>query len=206
MRSSDRRTGKLTSVGLFAALTFLATFVLKIPTPAFGYVHIGDGFVLMAGFLLGPIYGGLAAGIGAALSDLLGGYAAWVPGTFLIKFLTAAAAACVLRAFRKYAEEGLPGSRTTPLRPDTPFHARVWALLTAGIAGETVMTAGYFLYNTFIVAVMSGRAADGIAAAAALSAAEIPFNLIQGGIGIVLSLTLYPVLSHAAARRRICLF
>ena len=34
--------------------------VVQIPLPT-GYVNIGDCFVIVSGFLLGPIYGGLAA-------------------------------------------------------------------------------------------------------------------------------------------------
>ena len=83
-KSNPTKTIAVTA--MFAALTLLATSVLKIPTPTMGYIHIGDAFVLLSGICLGPIYGGLAAGIGSALADLLGGYVAWVPGTFLIKF------------------------------------------------------------------------------------------------------------------------
>ena len=79
----------------FAALTLLATFVLKIPTPTLGYVHIGDTFVILAGIILGPALGAIAAGLGAALADLLGGYAIWAPGTFVIKLLTALVCALV---------------------------------------------------------------------------------------------------------------
>ncbi len=44
-----------------------------------GYVHPGDGMVLLSGWLLGPWWGGAAAGIGSMLVDLLGGYASVVP-------------------------------------------------------------------------------------------------------------------------------
>ena len=45
--------------------------------------------VLICGILLGPGLGALAAGIGSMMADLIGGYMAWVPGTFAIKALTA---------------------------------------------------------------------------------------------------------------------
>ena len=83
----------LASAAMFAALTFLATSVLKIPTPTLGYIHIGDAFVLLSGVLFGPLTGGLAAGLGSALADLLGGYVIWAPFTFVVKFLTAFTAA-----------------------------------------------------------------------------------------------------------------
>ena len=59
----------LVTTAMFAALTLLATSVLKIQTPTFGYIHLGDGLVLLAGIFLGPVFGGFAAGIGSALSE-----------------------------------------------------------------------------------------------------------------------------------------
>ena len=56
------------------------------------------------------------------------------------------------------------------------------------------MTAGYFLYNILIVVLSTGSAGGtSLAAAAAVSLAEIPFNLVQGTSGVVLMLLLYPV-------------
>ena len=80
---------KLVLAALLAALTAVATMIIRIPTPTQGYIHLGDGMVLICGILLGPGLGALAAGIGSMMADLIGGYMAWVPGTFAIKALTA---------------------------------------------------------------------------------------------------------------------
>lgn len=81
---------KMVFSALFAALVCVATFIIKIPTPGTnGYVHPGDALVILSGIFLGPVYGALAAGIGSALADLLGGYFIYVPITFLIKGLSA---------------------------------------------------------------------------------------------------------------------
>ena len=64
------KTKKIIITALFAALTCVATMIVKIPTPTMGYIHPGDAIVLLSGFILGPVYGGLAAGIGSAFSDL----------------------------------------------------------------------------------------------------------------------------------------
>ena len=80
---------KLVLAALLAALTAVATMIIRIPTPTQGYIHLGDGMVLICGILLGPGLGALAAGIGSMMADLIGGYMAWVPGTFVIKALTA---------------------------------------------------------------------------------------------------------------------
>ena len=41
------------------------TIVVQIPSPLGGYIHLGDMAVLLCGFLLGPIWGAAAAGIGS---------------------------------------------------------------------------------------------------------------------------------------------
>ena len=85
-------TKKWVVSALFAALTCICTMIIKIPTPTGGYIHPGDGMVLLCGIILGPGMGALAAGIGSMLSDLFSGYMVWVPATFIIKALTAMAA------------------------------------------------------------------------------------------------------------------
>ena len=163
----------------FAALTLLATFILKIPTPTFGYVHIGDTFVILAGVILGPALGALAAGIGSALADLLGGFAAWAPGTFVIKFLSALVCAVVFRALTLKRQKKI---------------AVIPAIIIAGIIGEIVMVIGYFFYNVIIVTLAAGgENSASLMSAFSLSVAEIPFNLVQGAIGLILGTALAPV-------------
>ena len=81
---------KLSYAGLMAALTFISTSILAFPI-AFtnGYIHLGDGFVLSCGVVLGKRNGALAAGIGSALADIYLGYASWALPTFIIKALMA---------------------------------------------------------------------------------------------------------------------
>ena len=45
----------LVLAALFAALTCVATMVIQIPSPMNGYVNLGDCFVLLAGWVLGPL-------------------------------------------------------------------------------------------------------------------------------------------------------
>lgn len=99
-----KNTKKLVLAALFAALSCAATMVIRIPTfGTGGYIHPGDAVVILSGIFLGPVYGGLAAGIGSAMADLLGGYFLYVPITFLIKgaigFLTG-------KAFRLLISKG----------------------------------------------------------------------------------------------------
>jgi len=80
--------------GVFAALVFVSNYI-SVPIPvAIGDVsriHFGNIFCLFSGFMLGPVGGGLAAGIGSGLYDLTNpAYVASAPFTFAFKFLLAA--------------------------------------------------------------------------------------------------------------------
>ena len=70
------------------------------PIPMQGYVNLGDCAVLLSAWVLGPVYGGVAAGTGSMLADLFSGYAHYAPGTFLIKLCMAVAAALIFRFLR----------------------------------------------------------------------------------------------------------
>lgn len=95
------RLVRLVLAALFAALSCVATMLIHVPLPATnGYINLGDGMVLLGGFLLGPLYGFAAGGLGSMLADLLLGYAAFAPGTFVIKGLSALIAARIARAGR----------------------------------------------------------------------------------------------------------
>ena len=177
---------RLTLAAMFAALTFLATSVLRIPTPSLGYIHTGDAFVLLSGFILGPLDGALAAGTGSMLADLLGGYPVWAPGTFIIKFLTACTASLIWRICSgEYGKVSRPALR----------------ILAAGVIAEAVMTAGYFLYEILLVLFAGGGfTRAGFLSAAAAAAAGLPFNAVQGFTGILLSMLMLPVFHRISIR------
>lgn len=135
---SDKKIRKLVISAMMAALTYIATMVIQIPSPMNGYVNLGDCFVLLSGWLLGPWYGGAAAGIGSMLTDLLSGYGHYAPGTFVIKGLDALVAALLFRAM----------GRTST------------AALVSGLVGETIMVAGYFGYAALLLGKGLGAAAS----------------------------------------------
>lgn len=74
---------------MLAALACVATMIIKIPSPLNGYINLGDCIVLLSGWLLSPLYGFFAAGIGSALADVFSGYAVYAPATFIIKGIMA---------------------------------------------------------------------------------------------------------------------
>lgn len=168
---------KLVLAALLAALTAVATMIIRIPTPTQGYIHLGDGMVLICGILLGPGLGALAAGIGSMMADLIGGYMAWVPGTFAIKALTALLG-------------GWPYHRMAGKGMNT-----ITRVVLCGIPAEIIMVLGYFVYEVGMEVVMGSS----MGAAAAAVVLGVPMNIVQGIAGIIVGAVLLPVLSHASA-------
>lgn len=121
----NQKTRRLVLASLFAALCTVMTLVVQIPSPMQGYVNLGDCAVLLSAWVLGPVYGGAAAGIGSMLADLFG-YAHYAPGTLVIKFTMAFAAALIFRTLQK--------------------HNRLLAQISSGIASGIILVSGYFAY------------------------------------------------------------
>ncbi len=178
----DQKMKKNVTAALFAAMTCIATMIIKIPTPTMGYIHPGDCFVLLSGVVLGPCTGALAAGVGSMFSDIFSGYMSWAPATLLIKALTAGTAGVLFHRPKKHGKA---------------MRAHCAALVCGGILGEAIMVIGYFVYEAGLAAFGSGSlSAASLAAGAMSAAAGIPFNIVQGTVGILLAVLLLPVLVH----------
>ena len=168
---------RMVFTALFAALVFVATYIVRIPIPLTGYVNLGDGMILFAAFLLGPWWSWPAAAIGAALADLVAAYAVYIPGTFADKALTAIVAGLLFRLIMGRGERST--GRT------------LLAAVVAGVVGELVMAGGYLLYESLVLGY-------GWAAVAA-----VPANLVQGAAGVVLATALYLALVPIGAFKRL---
>lgn len=101
MKDKDKSRARLMllcRVGVLAALVFAASG-LRIVIPVGDgntALHLGNVLCLLSGLLLGPVPGGLAAGIGSAIYDLTNPlYVASAPFTLAFKFLLAAVAGWV---------------------------------------------------------------------------------------------------------------
>lgn len=89
---SQNPTVNLSVTGLMAALVFVATYFFKVQIPVGTdktMIGFGNVFCILSGLLLGPVYGGLAAGVGSGLFDLMGGWASSAPVTLVTKFAMA---------------------------------------------------------------------------------------------------------------------
>ena len=122
---------KIVLTALMAALICVATMIIKIPSPLGGYINLGDCLVLISGWILSPVYGFLAAGIGSSLADLLSGYALYAPATFIIKGCMALVAFGIFKLMKNK-------TRKLPAR------------LIGGILAEIVMVGGYFVFEGFL--------------------------------------------------------
>ena len=71
MQKSKSTIVKLAGAGLMTALVFVASLI-SIPIPTVldvTRIHLGNTFCILAGLLVGPWYGGAAAGIGSMFYD-----------------------------------------------------------------------------------------------------------------------------------------
>ena len=173
MKSNHNHLLKITTTAVMIALTCVLTLAVKIPTPTKGYLNLGDCAVLLSGWLLGPVWGAVAGGVGSALADLFAGYPIYVPGTLLIKAIMALTVALVPRLFRR----GEKGSSRTG-----------W--IVGAVIAEAFMVTGYWLYEAVVIG-------EGFAAAFA----GVSGNVFQGLAGIAGSYFLIGVLSHTGAIR-----
>jgi len=66
-------------IAVLIALTTVFTLLIRVPTPAKGYVNLSDVAITFASLIFGPWVGMVTGGVGAALADLLGGFAPFAP-------------------------------------------------------------------------------------------------------------------------------
>lgn len=158
---------------MFAALICVATMLIRIPSPLGGCVNFGDCFILVAAWVLGPVYGFAAGAVGSAISDAFG-YAQYIPGTFVIKGLIAVFAALIVRAFLKRGEK---------------FKLAGYAV--GGAVSELWMITGYYLY----AAAFLGNGFVG-------AWASVGGNAVQGAFGAVMGVVLIRVIAKTKLLRK----
>ena len=132
----DKKTRRLALAGQLCGATLLLTLI-SIPLPSgYGYVNLGDGGVYLCALLLPGGLGALAAGVGAALADLILGWAVYAPATLLIKGLTAFLAGL---AFRKAKKAAVPLSLLCCLLVPLGYFLYESVLLTGPVAAVNVL-------------------------------------------------------------------
>lgn len=173
----------LALVGLLAAMVFVFTYIgIDIPSPlGKTKLHMGNVMCLLAGLLFGPVTGGLSAGMGSAIYDLMD--PAWAPEfwvTFINKFAMAFVAGLLARA-------RLGGA-----------HLRLWL---AGVCGAVSYCALYVGKN-----ILSGHFIQGFAWNVAVTetlAVKLPTTLVNALIAVVCSVLLCEALRPALRRAKV---
>lgn len=82
-----RTTQKIVINALFIALTFVATMFINIRLPIMGnggLIHLGNVPLFLAAIIYGKKTGAIAGAFGMGVFDLISGWTAWAPFTFVI--------------------------------------------------------------------------------------------------------------------------
>ena len=169
---------KVVLTAVFAALVFVSNMI-SIPIPvAVGNVsriHLGNIFCLLSGLILGPIGGGLAAGVGSALYDVTNpAYIASAPFTFLFKFAMAAVCGWIAHSSGRKAS------------------SHRWNLIGSVSGSVTYMI--LYLGKSFIQSMMLGNALEAALIALGTKAVTSTVNAV---IAVAVAVPLYAAIRLA---------
>lgn len=174
-----RNTGKainLVMTALMMGIIMVSIMFIKVPIPfTQGYAHLGDAMIFLAILILGWKYGAVAAAMGGALGDILGGFPVWAPWTFCIKGIMAIVMGLFLSATLHKGKRCIAG---VPL-------LELAGMIIAGI----VMVIGYYAAE----GIMYGNWAAPVVG--------IPWNIAQFVVGMVIAGILAAALYKTPARR-----
>ena len=167
------------TTAMMTAMVMIATTFFKIPN-AMGYIHLGDGFVLLAAIILPKKYACFAGGVGAGLADIYGGYAVWAPWTLVIKIVMVLIVQLFFDFLMKRASNGKHIAKIAGI-PFAELFAYVLAVLWT--------VSGYYIAQGFI----SGNWAAPIA--------DVPGNVLQAAVGSVIAILVSVTLGKTSLGR-----
>ena len=176
---------KIVTVGLLGALVFVSnylSFPIPVPVGDISRIHLGNVFCLLSGFVMGPVGGGLASGIGAALYDLTNpAYIASAPFTFLFKFMLAFVCGVIAHAGK------MNGSMLQACKISAPRY------FIAAVSGSVTYIILY-LAKAYIEAILMGSAHE---AALIALATKLATSSVNGVLAVVISVPLAAVIQKA---------
>jgi uncharacterized membrane protein len=153
-----------------SAVVFVLTRMVQIPTPAGGYIHLGDAAIFFSAFAFGPWVGGIAGGLGTALADATSGFAQWAPFSFVVHGLQGFVVGLMVLGARRT----IGGSAQVGW----------YRLVLAAAVGSLIVVGGYFVAGTIL---------EGVGVAVA----EILPNVVQALSGAVIGTLLYVAVRQA---------
>ena len=154
------------TTAMMTAMVMIATTFFKVPN-AMGYIHLGDGFVLLAAIILPKKYACFAGGVGAGLADIYGGYAVWAPWTLVIKIVMVLIVQLFFDFLTKRASNGKHIAKIAGI-PFAELFAYVLAVLWT--------VSGYYIAQGFI----SGNWIAPVA--------DVTGNVLQAAVGSVIAI------------------
>ena len=86
--NSKVNTKDLAETSMLIALTFIATYFVKIQLPfggKGGLVHLGTVMLFIASIVFGKKKGAISGAFGMGIFDLVSGFVVWAPFTFIIR-------------------------------------------------------------------------------------------------------------------------
>ncbi len=167
------------TTAMMTAMVMIATTFFKVPN-AMGYIHLGDGFVLLAAIILPKKYACFAGGVGAGLADIYGGYAVWAPWTLVIKIVMVLIVQLFFDFLMKRASNGKHIAKIAGI-PFAELFAYVLAVLWT--------VSGYYVAQGFI----SGNWIAPVA--------DVPGNVLQASVGAVIAILVSVALGKTALGR-----
>ena len=114
MRRADQRTVtyRVVVTALLAAFVFVGTLI-RIPLGT-SKISVANAFCAFTGFVLSPLYAGVASGLGSLIYDVIYGYGIESLVTFVTKFMIGFVVAILYRVFRTHItkQQELKGEHT----------------------------------------------------------------------------------------------
>ena len=172
MKKNDNQLTRIVFGAVMAAIICVIT-LFRIPLGQ-SKVHFANAMCLLAGLLLGPVTGGLSAGLGSALYDVLfGGYG---PLDAVITFVSKFAMAFVCGMIMHWGQKG---------------RARADRTVAASVAGALTYVALYmlktFIYDRYVYG-------HPMHVAFATMGSKLPASLINAAAAVIAA----PIFYHAA--------
>ena len=132
----------LTITAIFVALTYVFTAFINVRLPIAangGLIHLGNVPLFIAAIIFGKKTGMIAGGVGMGLFDLLSGWTAWAPFTFVIV--------------------GLMGYAVGKITESEKHQKLGWYVIALAVAGVIKVVGDYiaeiFLYGNFVAPMAS---------------------------------------------------
>ena len=182
------KTYNLAFTGMMAALVLVGYFLtVRLPIGEKAQIGFGNVFCIFSGLLLGPIFGGLAAGLGSFLFDIISGWGDTCLLTFVTKFIMAFVCGALAWGVR-----GQQLSRSAD-------QGQILRTALAAVAGSVAYSILY-LADGYVQGALLGNAAKALDT---LLHIKLAVTVVNGVIADVVAVPLFYALRQALKRNHL---